>query len=244
MYKISIIKEKMFMKNIFRSLSVSLAACLSIIMMTFSVSAAETEDFEAPLNKVKTTNGNWEQSLTLDVNDFDCSRITPDSVVTVEFTLDGEPPQNIAPVELILFNYTEEIDRIWAKIEPFEYDETSASFDYETMTRVYGSEDLTTVDNLCIGDTGVPLTVTKLTITNCTIPEVTTTTTAEETTAAISETTSPETTAAPVTTTAAQPEKAEENSGVPIVLIVVITVVVAVAVVATIVILKNKRRFY
>ncbi len=231
------------MKNIFRSLSASLAACLSIIMMTFSVSAA-TEDYEAPLNKVKPTNGDWGQSITLDVNDFDCSRITPDTVVKVEFTIDGEPPQNMAPVELILFNYTEEIDRIWARIEPFEYDETSASFDYDTMVLRYGSDDLTTVDNLCIGDTGVPMTVTKLTITNCTVPETTTTTTAETTTAAISETTAQETTAAPAVTTAAQPEKAEESSGVPIILIVVITVVVAVAVVATIVILKNKRRFY
>ncbi len=231
------------MKNIFRSLSVSLAACISIIMMTLSVSAA-TEDYEAPLNKVISTNGDWGQSLTLDVNDFDCSRITPDSVVKVEFTIDGEPPQNMAPVELILFNYTEEIDRIWARIEPFEYDETSASFDYDTMVLRYGSDDFTTVDNLCIGDTGVPMTVTKLTITNCTVPETTTTTTAETTTATISETTAQETTAAPVVTTAAQPEKAEESSGVPIVLIVVITVVIAVAVVATIVILKNKRRFY
>ncbi len=237
------------MKKIFRAALAAAAACVSAFIITISA-AAETEDFEAPLNKVKTTNGDWGQSLTLDVNDFDCTRITPDSVVTVEYTVDGEPASaNLAPVELILFNYTEERDRIWAKIEPFEYDETSASFDYETMILRYGSDDLSTVDNLCIGDTGAPITVTKLVITNCTVSE-TTTTTAETTVSTTAETDPPETaapeTSAPETTEAVTtaPAPAEESGGVPIVLIVVITVVVAVAVVATIIILKNKRRFY
>ncbi len=229
------------MKKTIKAALSAAVVCLSALIMSVCVHA-ETEDFEAPLNKVKSTNGDWGQSLTLDKSDFDCSRITPDSVVKVEFELDGDPANSNAPVELILFNYTTADPQIWAKIEPFEYDNTSASFNYETMILRYGSDDLSTVDNLCIGDTGTPLTVTKLTITNCTVPEVTTT--EAETTTSVIEITDPpvqETTAAPATTA---PAEQESDGGIPIVLIVVITVVIAVAVVAVIIIIKSKKRFY
>lgn len=230
------------MKKILKIAFAAIITCISALTMSLCVSA-ETEDFEAPLNKVKSTSGAWEQSLTLDKNDFDCSRITPDTVVKVEFELGSDPTNtNVAPVELILFNYTTADPQIWAKIEPYEYDNTYAYFDYETMITRYGSDDLSTVDNLCIGDTGTPLTVTKLTITNCTVPETTTTT--ETTTAEVIEVTdAPETTAAPAETTAA-PAAEKSSGGIPIVLIVVITVVVAVIAVVIIIILKSRRRFY
>ncbi len=229
------------MKNILKAALAAAVACVSAAVMTLCVSA-ETEDFESPLNKVKSTSGAWEQSLTLDKNDFDCGRITPDTVVQVEFELDGEPSNpNIAPVELILFNYTTADPQIWAKIEPYEYDNTYAYFDYETMIKVYGTDDLSTVDNLCIGDTGTPLTVTKLTITNCTVVEVTTTT--ETTTAEVIEITDPPATEATTAATTAAPEK-EEGGGIPIIPIVIATVVVAVIVVVVIIVIRSKRRFY
>ncbi len=229
------------MKKMLKAALTAAVACVSAIVMSLSISA-ETEDFESPLNKVKSTSGAWEQSLTLDKNDFDCGRITPETVVQVEFELDGEPTNtNIAPVELILFNYTTADPQIWAKIEPYEYDNTYAYFDYDTMIKIYGSDDLSTVDNLCIGDTGTPLTVTKLTITNCTVPEVTTTTTV--TTTEFIEITDPPATAETTAATTAAPEK-EEGGGIPIIPIVIATVVVAVIVVVVIIVIKSRKRFY
>lgn len=129
-----------------------------------------TKDIEIPINNAKMTNGSWEQSISLDKSDFDCSCITSDTIVKVEYELGAPSSKKNAPVELIFQNYTSN-PNIWAKIEPFEYDydKKSASFDYKSMVSSYGSDDFSTVDRLHIGDCGVYIKVTKLTITNCSI---------------------------------------------------------------------------
>lgn len=129
-----------------------------------------TKDIEIPINNAKMTNGSWEQSISLDKTDFDCSCITPDTIVKVEFELGAPASKLNAPVELILQNYTSDT-QIWAKIAPFEYDydKKSASFDYKSMVSSYGSDDFSTVDCLHIGDRGVYIKVTRLTITNCSV---------------------------------------------------------------------------
>lgn len=129
-----------------------------------------TKDIEIPINNAKMTNGSWNQSISLDKTDFDCSCITPDTIVKVEFELGAPCSKENAPVELILQNYTSN-PNIWAKIAPFEYDydKKSASFDYKSMVSSYGSDDFSTVDCLHIGDRGVYIKVTRLTITNCSV---------------------------------------------------------------------------
>lgn len=238
-------------------LKAALAALIAGIMaIAFSICAfAEVEDVEMPVAKATMTNGGWGQSVTYDVNAFDCSRITQDTVVYVEYELDREWTYDRAPVELILFNYTDELPRIWAKIEPYEWDQTSASFDYDTMNQMYEYNDFATVDNLCIGDTGVPLKVTKLTITNCTVVEEEETTVSEteeevtETEPAETETTTtaaPETEAATeaATTAAAAAQTESSGGGIPLIPIVIAAVVVAAVVVTLVVIKKNKNKFY
>ncbi|MGN0674422.1 MAG: hypothetical protein ACI4KG_01595 [Oscillospiraceae bacterium] len=231
------------MKKIFKAALASVIVFMTAAVMSLCVSA-ETEDVELSVVKAKATNGSWGQSITYDRNSFNCGRFTPDTKVIVEFELDGEwTNPNMAPVELVLQNYSTAKPEIWAKIAPVEYDETTATFVYEDMIASYGSDDLSTVDNMCLGDCGIVMTVTKFTVTACEKPEETTTiaeTTVAETTAA---TTAAETTAAETETTPVSAEK-ESSGSIPIVLIVVITVVVAVAIVVTIIIIKNKRRFY
>lgn len=234
------------MKKILKTVLSAAILCLTAVIMSVCVSA-ETEDVELPTTIAKSSNGTWGQSITFQKTSFDCSRFTPDTVINVEFELDGEWTGNGAPVELILQNFSTADPQIWAKVEPFEYDETTASFQYEDMVAAYGSDDFSGVDNMCLGDCGIVMKATKFVVTNCEKVEITTT--EATTTEAVTEsTTAAETTAAETTaeTAAAETEAPSESGGgsIPIIPIVIITVVVAVAIVVVIIIVKNKRRFY
>lgn len=236
------------MKKIVKAVLTAAVLCVTALAMSLCVSA-ETEDVELSVTKAKQTNGAWGQSVTYDKSAFDCSRITPDTIVEVEFELEKEWAGSGAPVEFVLQNYSTADPAIWAKVVPFEYDDTSASFQYEDMVTMYGSDDFSTVDAIHLGDCGIGMKVTKFTIKNCeALPETTTTTTAAETTTTTASTTESvteaptETTAAEETTTAAPAES--ESGGIPIILIVIIAVVVATAVVTVIIIVKHKKRFY
>ncbi|MCH5194001.1 MAG: hypothetical protein J1F11_08580 [Oscillospiraceae bacterium] len=247
-------------------LKAALTAAIGCIMAAaFSVCVyAETEDVELSVQFAVPSTGSWGQSITYyrvpvdnEHDVFDCGRITPDTIVTVEYELDGTWVKEDPPVELILQNYSSSDPQIWAQVLPFEWDETSASFDYQAMVKVYGSEDLSTVDNLWLGDRGIVVTATKFTLTNCAVEEVTTTTEAETTT-------KEETTAAAETeaakaddgdaaeagdetavTSAAQTESENtSNNNVLYIVIGVVAVVIIIAVVVVIIAKKPKNKFY
>lgn len=230
------------MKKIIKAALTAAVMCITALTMSLCVSA-ETEDVELPTTFAKTTGGDWGQSVTYPKSTFDCGRINKDTVIEVEFELDGEWTGSGSPVELIFQNYSTADPAIWAKIEPFDSDfATYAHFRYDEMVLMYGSDDFSTVDNMCIGDCGISITVTKVTVKNCEKVEVTTTTVSETTTAATESVTE----AAPAETEAATTASAENEGGggIPIVLIVVITVVVAVVIVVVIIVMKNRKRFY
>lgn len=232
--------------------TVFFAAILFLTAAVMTVCAsAETEDVEFDVSEAKFTNGEWEQSVSYTRDRFSCDRITPDSIVNIEFEIEGEWAKSGAPVELILQKYSSDTPQIWARVPPFELAENSASFRFEEMQLMYGSDDFSTVDAMYIGDCGIPIKVTKLNITNCTVAEVVTTTAAETTTTTAKETkATTTTTAAAETTTAAEttaaPESSEsESGGIPIIPIVIAAAVVAVIVVVVVIISKKSRRgFY
>lgn len=234
------------MKKIIKAVLAAAIMCVAALAVSVCVSAEdELTDVELATSMAKTTDGGWGQSVTYPKSSFDCSRITEDTIIEVEFELDGEWTSSGAPVELIFQNYSTADPAIWAKIEPYDSDlETYAKFRYDEMAATYGSEDFSTVDNMCLGDCGIKMKVTKFVVKNCKEVEiVTTTTTAETTTAAETTTTAAESvTEAPAETEAAA--ESGSSGGIPIVLIVVITVVVAVAVVVVVIVLKNRKRFY
>lgn len=233
------------MKKILKTVLSAAILCLTAVIMSVCVSA-ETEDVELPTTMAKNSSGSWGQSITFQKTSFDCSRFTPDTVIEVEFELDGEWTGNGAPVELILQNFSTADPQIWAKVEPFEYDETTASFRYEDMAAAYGSEDFSGVDNMCLGDCGIVMKATKFVITNCEKVEVTTTE-ATTTEAATEPTTAAETTVAETTAATETETEAPAESGggsIPIIPIVIITVIVAVIIVVVIIIIRSKRRFY
>lgn len=223
------------------------AGVFAAMCMTFTA-FAEPQDFEPSVAKAVHTNGAWEQSITYSNTDINPAGITPDSVFEVQYELDGdEALPNQHQVELIFQNYTAD-PQVWAQIVPYEYDETHALFDYDAMVLAYGSDDFSTVNNICIGDRGVKMIVTYVKITNYDPPaKETAATTAEteaepaaEITEAPAETAAAETTAADTGT----PEASSGNSVVLIIIIIAAVVVVTVVVVIIIVTKKNKKRFY
>lgn len=223
------------------------AGVFAAMCMTFTA-FAEPQDLEPSVAKAVQTNGMWEQSITYSNSDINPAGITPDSVFEVQYKLDGdEALPNQYQVELIFQNYTAD-PQIWAQVVPYEYDETHALFDYDAMVLAYGSDDFSTVNNICIGDRGVKMIVTYVKITNYDPPaKETAATTAEtevETAAEITE--APAETAAAETTAAdtGTPEASSGNSVVLIIIIIAAVVVVTVVVVIIIVTKKNKKRFY
>ncbi|MGN0587401.1 MAG: hypothetical protein ACI4JF_08955 [Oscillospiraceae bacterium] len=209
-------------------------------------SDSDLEDIEMPVARAILTNGMWGQSITYSNSELAADRFTEDTQIIIEFETEGNAPNGNAPVELILQNYDVE-PQIWAKVSPAEYDETSAVFNYADMVIFYGSDDLSGVNNICIGDCGEKMKLTKFTATNVKPKPVVTT--AETTTAAETEavTEAPVTEAVTEVTTTAAPAAPVEEGGINMTVVVVIivgVVVVAAAVVTIIVVKKSRKRFY
>lgn len=223
------------------------AGVFAAMCMTFTA-FAEPQDLEPSVSRAIQTNGAWGQSVTYTNAQINPMGITPDTVIEVQYELEGDealPGQY--QVELILQNYTAD-PQIWAQVVPYEYDDTHAFFDYDGMVLAYGSDDFSEVDNICIGDRGVKMTVTYVKITNYDPPAKETVTEAEteaETEVEITEaeTEAPAETAAE-TTAASTPTADSGNNVVLIIIIIAAVVVVAVVVVVIIVTKKNKKRFY
>lgn len=220
------------------------AAIVTSVCMAF-MAYAETEDVELSVARAVQTNGSWGQSITFGQSDLNASRFTPDTTVRVEYELEGEPSiQNQHQVELILQNYVAE-PQIWAQVVPVEYDDTYAVFDYNGMVSAYGSDDLSTVNNICVGDRGIKMKVTKVTVTNLSVPEVTTTEAATEAVTEAATEAPAETAAQAETTTAAEETSSGSGSSLTVIIIVIVAAVVIAGVVVTIIVInKNKKRFY
>ncbi len=234
------------MKKILKSAMAVAAACMAAVLMAVTV-FAEVKDVEVSTTRA-TMCPAWGQSVTYTASDFKIANFTENTEVIIEYETDGGvmPDNGYNPAELIFQNYSSD-PQIWCQVTPYEFDETSAKFKYSDIVTAYvdlgGNEDLSDVNNVCVGATFVGVKATKVTITNVEVAEVTTTTTAA-TTEAVTE---PETEAATEATTAATtsaPAAEKESGGIPIVLIVVITVVVAVIAVVIILVLKGRKRFY
>ena len=167
------------MNKLLKALTSSAAGIFAVGALAFTAFA---EDYTFDISEPVQSNGSWGQSFTYyTANDeghpgnFDATWITPDSEVVVDYTYEGET--NKAPLELIWQTWDgpkeadPDVKGKWNKVSPYEYDETSAKFSYEDIVNAYGTDDFSTVYAINVGDTGVKLTVTGVTITNCDIVE-------------------------------------------------------------------------
>ncbi|MBQ3162321.1 MAG: hypothetical protein IJC04_09390 [Oscillospiraceae bacterium] len=236
------------MKKIIKIAMAALTVCIAAVVMAVTV-FAEMKDVELSVTRA-TMCAAWGQSVTYTASDFKIADFTENTEVIIEYETEGGamPDNGYNPAELIFQNYSSD-PQIWCQITPYEYNETSAKFAYSDMIAAYvdlgGKEDLSDVNNVCIGATFVGVKVTKVTVTNVEAAEAVTTTTTAATEAVTEATTEAATEAETTAATTSAPSAEKESSGgIPIVLIVVIAVVVAVAVVVTIIVLKSKKRFY
>lgn len=169
------------MNKLLKALTASAAGIFAVGALAFTAFA---EDYTFDISEPVKSNGSWGQSFTYyTANDeghpgnFDATWITPDSEVVVDYTYEGETSK--APLELIWQTWdgpkesNPDVKGTWNKVSPYEYDETSAKFSYEDIVNAYGTDDFSTVYAINVGDTGVALTVTGVTITNCDIVEET-----------------------------------------------------------------------
>ena len=167
------------MNKLLKALTASAAGVFAVGALAFTAFA---EDYTFDISEPVKSNGSWGQSFSYyTANDeghpgnFDATWITPDSEVVVDYTYEGETSK--APLELIWQTWDgpkeadPDVKGKWNKISPYEYDETSAKFSYEDIVNAYGTDDFSTVYAINVGDTGVMLTVTGVTITNCDIVE-------------------------------------------------------------------------
>lgn len=167
------------MNKLLKALTASAAGIFAVGALAFTAFA---EDYTFDISEPVQSNGSWGQSFTYyTANDeghpgnFDATWITPDSEVVVDYTYEGET--NKAPLELIWQTWDgpkeadPDVKGKWNRVSPYEYDETSAKFSYEDIVSAYGTDDFSTVYAINVGDTGVKLTVTGVTITNCDIVE-------------------------------------------------------------------------
>lgn len=248
------------MNKFLKIFSAAAAGIISAAAMSVTVCA---EDYEFDLSTAVQSNGSWGQSfIYYTANDlqeehsgnFDPRWLTEDSEVIMEYTYEGEA--NNSPVELIWQTWegpvpqNPDIKGTWNKIAPDEYDETSAEFSFDSIVDAYGTDDFEAVYAICVGDTGVKLTLTSMTITNCEIPssaaaagedeEEDAETDVEET--SVKETEAAATTAA--TTNIADNAPKENGGSVAAVIVVVVIAAAAAAVGVITVIKKSKGKYY
>ena len=120
------------------------------------------------------TSKNWKQSLTVSVDLFDTSTLTPRSMAMAFFESDIAEDRKTAPVELIFQSTDDKVSpkakngTVWAKIQPAKFNPGFALFAYDSMTEAYGTDDFSCVSVVYVGDTGIsPITCTDLYVLNC-----------------------------------------------------------------------------
>lgn len=167
------------MKKLFRTMSAAAVGILSCAMLAVT---AYAEDYTFDVSGASESNGKWGQSFICYTalgneefsENFNPMWMTSDSEVIVDYTYKGEA--NGSPVELIWQTWGDgpvkpnpDVTKDWNKIAPYEYTDTEAKFSFSDIAASYGSDNFDTVYAICVGDTGVNLTVTGMKVTNCNI---------------------------------------------------------------------------
>ena len=120
------------------------------------------------------TSQNWGQSLTVGVDQFDTSELTPESIAIAFF--ESELPEDTVspPVELIFQSTDDKVSpkakngTVWAKIHAAKFNNSFAAFVYNNMKKAYGTDDFSCVSTVYIGDTDESkITCTDLYVLNC-----------------------------------------------------------------------------
>lgn len=220
------------MRKISKWLSAAAMTMLAVILSAVTVLAADDNVclFEGECRSPRS----WGQAFSYNFNDegesvsFSLSELNEKSKLYVEYELESDPPEGFVGLEFILFKRkTEDTEAIWARVNPIEVKDGVAVFDYPSMIEAVGSDDLTIIDSIYVGDTDNELLVKKVTF------DVNGDDAAED----------PAKEEKSDDKSNADTEKDSKSGGVNVVLIVVIAVVV-IAVAVVIIVLKTRKRYY
>ena len=225
------------MRKISKWLSAAAVTMLAVIMSAVTAFAADDDIclFEGECRSPRS----WGQAFAYNFDGeesipFSLSDMNENTKLYVEFELESEPPEEFVGLEFILFRRkTEDVESIWARVNPTDIKDGVAVFDYPSMIEAVGHDDLSDIDAIYVGDTDNELLVKKVTfdIDGDGLEG----TPAEEKKSDNKDKSEQ--------TSAADSEEESESGGINVVLIVVIAVVVIAAVVVVIV-LKNRKRYY
>ena len=158
------------MKNILKGMMTAVLLGVAAIASTVTAAAEDvTIDVSEAVESTK-----WGQSVTITKAQFDAERITKDSVVKVAFDA-GDYKGEELPIELIFQSWNnttspnaDKKGGVWAKITTDDYTEKTATFTYDAIIEAYGTDDLSEVQAICVGDTDkAPVTCKGLIVTNC-----------------------------------------------------------------------------
>ena len=208
------------MKKFLSAAMSAIIACASIFSCTLTAFAenAETEDVTIDCSSA-TTCSNWEQSITVDQATFNATRLTKDSEIIVTFKSEeiNEKAGNKYNAELIFQSWDNtttsaaQDGAVWAKIAPVKFDDSSATYDFESIATAYGTDDFSQVYNIIIGATDrAKITVTGITVTNC------------------------------KTKTYAEKEEKDSKGTNPIIIVIAVIAGIAIAVVVIVIIMNKK----
>ena len=225
------------MRKISKWLSAAAVTMLAVIMSAVTAFAADDDIclFEGECRSPRS----WGQAFAYNFDGeesipFSLSDMNENTKLYVEFELESEPPEDFVGLEFILFRRkTEDVESIWARVNPTDIKDGIAVFDYPSMIEAVGHDDLSDIDAIYVGDTDNELLVKKVTfdIDGDGLEG----TPAEEEKSDNKDKSEQ--------TSAADSEEESESGGINVVLIVVIAVVVIAAVVVVLV-LKNRKRYY
>lgn len=225
------------MRKISKWLSAAAVTMLVVIMSAVTAFAADDDIclFEGECRSPRS----WGQAFAYNFNGeesipFSLSDMNENTKLYVEFELESEPPEEFVGLEFILFRRkTEDVESIWARVNPTDIKDGVAVFDYPSMIEAVGHDDLSDIDAIYVGDTDNELLVKKVTfdIDGDGIGDAP----AEEKKSDNKDKSEQ--------TSAADSEEESESGGINVVLIVVIAVVVIAAVVVVLV-LKNRKKYY
>ena len=102
---------------------------------------------------------NWSQSITIGVDQFDISSMTPDSFIVTMFESDLPEGSTAAPVEFIVQSTDDHISpkaknsTVWGKVSPVLFNGHFAFFSYDDIVEAYGTDDFSCVTTVYVGDT-------------------------------------------------------------------------------------------
>lgn len=165
------------MKRFLSAAMSAIIACASIFSCTLTAFAedVETEDVTIDCSSAEAAN-NWGQSITIEQGDFNATRLTKDSKFIVTFKSEdiNEKSGNKYDAELIFQSWDNtttsaaQDGAVWAKIAPVEFDDKSATYDFESIATAYGTDDFSQVYKIMVGATDrAKITVTGIKVTNC-----------------------------------------------------------------------------